>query len=51
MADHAVEKAVWSAHWVLVTFFLSGFDFFADIGVSLLICGGIWVIEVGCVMG
>ena len=47
MADHSVEEAVWSTHWVLVAFLLMFFDLLVDVVGGLLICGKLWVVEVG----
>lgn len=46
MADHTVEKAVGSTHWVLVAFFLGVVDFFVDVMMGILIGGRSIIIEV-----
>jgi len=45
VADHTVEEAIWSTHWVLVAFFLGIVDFFVDVSVSFLVGRGDVIVE------
>lgn len=48
VADHSIEKAVWSAHWVFVTFLLSIINLLVQVCAGLFVGRVIFGVKVSC---